>query len=98
MDPENPIARKTNESLRASLSEATNSVELGVDVLARLRDQGSRLRHTNDRLTPIAALSENSNRLMSSIMSSMTSGRRLFCVLATATVVLLLFVIRWKSK
>jgi hypothetical protein len=97
MDPESPTARKVNESLRTSLSEATSSVELGVDVLTRLREQGGRLRHTNDRLTPISALSEQSGRVMSSIMSGMSSGRRLFYVLALVTVILLWLVIRWKS-
>jgi hypothetical protein len=98
MDPETARARKVNESLRVSISTANESVDLGVQLVSKLRDQGHRLRQTSDRLLPISGLSEQSNRFMSLIMSAMNSGRRLFFFLAILTIIILWLVIRWKSS
>jgi hypothetical protein len=97
-DLEQPVNRKVQESMTIARSEARSALELGVEVLTRIRQQGASLMCSDDLLTPIAGLSRQSSTMMGRIMSNMTSGRWLFSFLALLTIVILWFVIRWKSS
>jgi hypothetical protein len=97
-DSQLPVKRKIQESMTTARSEAHNALELGFEVLGRIRQQGASLMRSNDLLTPIAGLSHESSSLMGRIISNTASGRWLFAILALITVVILWLVIRWKSS
>jgi hypothetical protein len=97
-DRQQPVKRKIQESMNIARSEAQNALDLGFEVLTRIRQQGASLMRSDDLLTPIAGLSRQSGTLMGRIMSNMASGRWLFAVLALITIVILWLVIRWKSS
>jgi hypothetical protein len=98
MEPEQPLKRKIHESLAYSRNEASNAYQTGLEVLARIRDQGLRLSRSNEHLTPIVGMSAESNRFIGTIMNSLSSGRRLFLLLAIVTIIILYLTLRWKSS
>lgn len=97
-DPEQPFQRKTQESIRHSKSLLHDTKDAGVAILEKIRNQGERLRHSNDRLTPIAGMSGEAGKLLNNIFGSLGSDRRLFVVLAVLTIIILFLVIRWKRS
>lgn len=97
-DPEMPINRKIKESLAQSQMQADNALNQSVEVLSRLRLQNSKLAKTSDTLSPLSALSETSNQTMKDILGSLTSGKKLFLLLAAGTILILYVVLRWKHS
>ena len=97
-DPEQPIQRKMQESVRQSRSLLEDTKQTGIAILEKIRSQGDALRGANDRLTPIATRASESGRLVDRVLSSLSSGRRLFAVLAFLTILILFLVIRWKHS
>lgn len=97
-DPEMPINRKIKESLAQSQMQADNALNQSVEVLSRLRLQNSKLAKTSDTLSPLSAMSETSNQTMKNILGSLTSGKKLFLLLAAGTILILYVVLRWKHS
>ena len=97
-DPELPINRKIKESLAQSQMQADNALNQSVEVLSRLRLQNSKLAKTSDTLSPLSAMSETSNQTMKDILGSLTSGKKLFLLLAAGTILILYVVLRWKHS
>jgi sirohydrochlorin ferrochelatase len=93
-----PVQRRILEGLSNSRYYAENALQVGIEALGRLRKQGDRLLHADGNLTPIGGMTDQSEGMIGAIMSSLGSGRRLFYVLAGATVLILFFVIRWKRS
>ena len=97
-DSEQPIQRKVQESVRQSQSVLESTKDTGIAILEKLRSQGERLRGSHDRLTPIAARTADSGKLVDRVLSSLSSGRRLFFVLAFLTIFILFVVLKWKHS
>jgi hypothetical protein len=93
-----PVQRQILESLSNSRYHAENVLQVGIDALGRLRRQGDRLLHANENLTPIGGMTEQAHGMIGTIMGSLSSGRRLFYVLAVVTVLILFLVVRWKRS
>ena len=97
-DPEKPINRKIKESLASSQMQAEGALNQSVEVLMKLRQQNNRLSETSNTLSPLTSMSETSNKTMGNILSTLSSGKRLFFVLAAATVLILYLVLKWKHS
>lgn len=97
LDPEQPLHRKTQESIQHTQKVLADTKDAGFAILDKIRNQGSMLRASDDRLTPIFGMSGETGKLIKTIQGSMSSGRRLFAVLVVLTVLILYFVIKWKG-
>lgn len=97
-DPEKPINRKIKESLASSQMQAEGALNQSVEVLMKLRQQNSRLTETSNTLSPLTSMSETSNKRMGDILSTLSSGKRLFLVLAAGTILILYLVLKWKHS
>lgn len=97
-DPEKPINRKIKESLAASQMQADGALNQSVEVLMKLRQQNSRISGISDTLSPLTSMSEASNKKMGEILNTLSSGKRLFLVLAAGTVLILYLVLKWKHS
>jgi hypothetical protein len=96
--PGDPLKRKIQASLDASRYELGNAYQAGVEVLTRIRAQAGILGRADEHLTPISGMSQESNRFIGTISKTLSSGRRLFFLLAVVAIIILWLVIRWKSK
>lgn len=97
-DPEKPINRKIKESLASSQMQAEGALNQSVEVLMKLRQQNSRLTETSNTLSPLTSMSETTNKRMGDILSTLSSGKRLFIVLAAGTILILYLVLKWKHS
>lgn len=93
-----PMKRKIKEGLNMAQMEASNAASLGMETLAKIREQGSRFSKINDDLSPLASMSDESDSTMNMILRDLTSGKRLFYILAAVTVIVLFLVLRWKRS
>jgi len=92
------MKRKINDGMKMSQRKANEALSTGVEALARLKAQGSKLSGTNDTLSPLFDSAERSQSISNVILSSMQSGKTMFYICAIVTIVIIFLVIRWKRS
>lgn len=98
MSSDEPLQRKIKESMDYSKQLVSETIDSGLEALARLRRQGSVLQHANDNLSPLASMTEESHSIVGRTMKELSSGRGLFFVGAIIIVVFIFLMLRWKHS